>query len=366
MGACDTCKTKLPRGYKDCPYCKDVQLVDHVLMYAECHRHTSAKDVLVRTMAGYYSSDDILNAKDLLIKHFGEFDILNDNIKKARQSSNNRTHDMANCDDIVVILNVLEEKHVQVICVTNKWWKIPKVQPESFNDLSIAEKVAELEAKFALYDKTLCNVKTEITKHDSRLSEVESENTAQNVQLEQLVVKNNSKTQTINTPSYASKVNEHVDKPGPDLPNPKLGGISRLPKKGNPEVSRQRSNSTPTGDSDGFIRPADQVRREARRNRNQQKRQGVMGKATGPGLISATGPSRDLFVTYVSKECDLDTMRQHIRSTGVVERSLTIKEGDDYNSFILKVAAKDAEQMKDPEIWPEGVFVRRYYPAKKQ
>ena len=91
-----------------------------------------------------------------------------------------------------------------------------------------------------------------------------------------------------------------------------------------------------------------------------------MGQATGPGLFSATGPSRELFVTYVSKECDLETMRQHVRRTRVMEHDLSIKEGEDYNSFVLKVAVGDAEKMKDPAKWPQGVYVRRYYPARKQ
>ncbi len=90
-----------------------------------------------------------------------------------------------------------------------------------------------------------------------------------------------------------------------------------------------------------------------------------MGQATGPGLISAAGPSRELFVTYVSKICDLETMRQHMRSTGVVERDLSIKEGDDYNYFVLKVALEDSDKVKDPALWPKGVYVRRYYPARK-
>ncbi len=83
---------------------------------------------------------------------------------------------------------------------------------------------------------------------------------------------------------------------------------------------------------DGFRCPAEQIPWELWQGKHQQKvqafgqlhgepraqsggnrprrRQGVMGQATEPGLISAAGPSWELFGTYVSKICDLETMRQ--------------------------------------------------------
>ncbi len=54
-----------------------------------------------------------------------------------------------------------------------------------------------------------------------------------------------------------------------------------------------------------------------------------------------------------------------MRSTGVVEHELSIKEGDDYNSFVLKVALEDSDKVKDPALWPKCVYVRRYYAARK-
>ncbi len=80
------------------------------------------------------------------------------------------------------------------------------------------------------------------------------------------------------------------------------------------------------------------------------RRQGVMGQATEPGLISAAGPSREHFVTYVSKMCDLETMPQHVRSTGVVQHDLSIKEGEDYNYFVLQVTLEDSDKEKDPAL----------------
>ncbi len=81
-------------------------------------------------------------------------------MKKNRQNSNNRTDDMANCDDIVVAIG---------------------------NDLSVAEKVAELEAKFAMYEIKICSIQADMTKTSDRITQVESENVSHNVQLGLLV-----------------------------------------------------------------------------------------------------------------------------------------------------------------------------------
>ncbi len=67
----------------------------------------------------YYSSEDILHAKKELIKQLGEFEILHEDMKTNRQNSNNRTDDMANCDDIVVVLGNLEDKSVMSVFVIN-------------------------------------------------------------------------------------------------------------------------------------------------------------------------------------------------------------------------------------------------------
>ncbi len=58
-------------------------------------------------------------------------------------------------------------------------------------------------------------------------------------------------------------------------------------------------------------------------------------------------------------------MRQNVRSTGVVEHNLSVKEVEDYNSFVLKVVLEDSDKVKNPALWPKGVYVSRYYPARK-
>ncbi len=53
--------------------------------------------------------------------------------------------------------------------------------------MSVAEKVAELEAKFAMYETKICSIQVDMTKTIDRVIQVESENVTHDVQLGQLV-----------------------------------------------------------------------------------------------------------------------------------------------------------------------------------
>ncbi len=53
--------------------------------------------------------------------------------------------------------------------------KIPKINPESTNELSVAEKFAEMEAKFEIYRSTLSELKVEFMKAADKISSVEKE-----------------------------------------------------------------------------------------------------------------------------------------------------------------------------------------------
>ncbi len=55
-------------------------------------------------------------------------------------------------------------------------------------------------------------------------------------------------------------------------------------------------------------------------------------------------------------------MRQYIRSKGVVIKDLVqTSHGDSvFNSFKLSVVVTDAEKVRDPSMWPSGVFIRKW------
>ena len=98
---------------------------------------------------------------------------------------------------------------------------------------------------------------------------------------------------------------------------------------------------------------------------DRKQRQGVVGEACDTGISSAPA-SREFFITYVTKECDEAKMKQHINSHGITERNLTLREGNDYNSFVLKVSVGDVDKVRNPAMWPQGIYVRKFYTNKNK
>ncbi len=56
----------------------------------------------------------------------------------------------ANVEDILKALN-----NINATFVTAKWDRIPKVSPESVNELSLTEKLAEIEGRFGAFENSL-------------------------------------------------------------------------------------------------------------------------------------------------------------------------------------------------------------------
>ncbi len=149
----------------------------------------------------------------------------------------------------------------------------------------MAENVAELEAKFAMYETKTCSIQADMTKPSDRVTQVESENVAHNVQLRQLVDEAMRRKSCGQSSSYANKVKGDSHRPlASDLMNsakfPALqGGIgpvqmwkhtavqqdSSATANGAP-MAHQMANSAPgsdlQNDQDGFRCLAEQIRRE--------------------------------------------------------------------------------------------------------
>ncbi len=89
-------------------------------------------------------------------------------------------------EDIIDALHDLEENEIDVISYAVNWHRVPKVKPEAISDLSVTEKLAEIEAKFMLYDNTLSEFKKESIKIEDRVTNVENDSGMHGNMLQQL------------------------------------------------------------------------------------------------------------------------------------------------------------------------------------
>ena len=76
--------------------------------------NSASKENIVRTMCGFFKSDELRAAKSLIYERFRSFDILEN--AADRRTTENRSDLMAICCDLIDDLFKLEENNIQV-CV---------------------------------------------------------------------------------------------------------------------------------------------------------------------------------------------------------------------------------------------------------
>lgn len=97
------------------------------------------------------------------------------------------------------------------------------------------------------------------------------------------------------------------------------------------------------------------------------QRAGIVG--TGPGSSTYTLRTKlvSVFVTKFTPELEADTITSYLHSK--LGRKVTCMKIDTvqsrYSSFKVTAECDDVREMYDPDLWPEGAFVRRFYKVRK-
>ncbi len=73
-------------------------------------------------------------------------------------------------EDIIDVLHDLEENEIDVIYYTVNWHRVRKVKAEAISDLSVAEKLAEIEVKFKHNGNTLSELTKKLIKIEDRVT----------------------------------------------------------------------------------------------------------------------------------------------------------------------------------------------------
>ncbi len=403
-------------------------MINELLMYAENHRHDSSKDHLEMVISGQFSVDLVDQARSTLVREFGHLCLFHGDMQKKRQSSCNRSEVMAMVGDIVKALELLEQNHVGAVFVAKDWSKVPKVHPEQVTDLSMADKVAQIEAKLQMYEQTMSQLRGETLATKDRITSLESDSEAHGQQLHQILSsvvlkKGDSKTPsmaqaviggassgpmaagsggsglpvTILGASTATDTDDSDDHDGENVstssepPAASLGNNRDVffSPQGRPAskqlqaaqlLGRGRANSEPDGTSNQapFYRPKDQLRRERNKKHLQQPKgrpppasqvgtriQPIIGQAKDTLIRAAPAPDVELTVTRVDSNCSLKNLSDYINRKGVVHLDLQVlKEGPYYNTYYVKIAQRDVHKVRDGNFWPEGIHVRKYFPPR--
>lgn len=134
---------------------------------------------------------------------------------------------------------------------------------------------------------------------------------------------------------------------------------STVVKKGKPVSVRHKTKAVVSTALDGHI-PNSAVR----------KRYGpasIIGTGTVSTIKTVKTKIVNVFATKISPELDADTLAEYLKSK--LNRVVTCQKIDSARSRVgsFKVTAEcnDVSEMYNPELWPEGALVRRYYEPRK-
>ena len=89
------------------------------------------------------------------------------------------------------------------------------------------------------------------------------------------------------------------------------------------------------------------------------------GQTTHNGLMAAGERDLDLFLGGCSVETTEEQIKAHCTANGFrnvkVDR---LQTKANYGAFKITATASARDELLKPELWPQGLFVRKYYAAK--
>jgi len=134
-------------------------------------------------------------------------------------------------------------------------------------------------------------------------------------------------------------------------------GLDRLMRGESSTSLVSKASSKPSGYNEGFLYQGKQ--------RKKTRPRPVTGTRTllAGGSKGAPTPSRDIFVYWIEKDTPDDVIKDYIVAYGIKVRSVECvsTENATFNSFRVEISVSDLSKVLDPEFWPTGVCVRRFY-----
>ncbi len=95
------------------------------------------------------------------------------------------------------------------------------------------------------------------------------------------------------------------------------------------------------------------------------RHQPIIGQEWDTQIRAAPAPDVELPVTRVDINCSAHDLGAYTNSQGILHKDVQVlQEGPNYNTFYVKVSQSDMTKVWNSSFWPEGIFVRKYYPSR--
>ena len=101
--------------------------------------------------------------------------------------------------------------------------------------------------------------------------------------------------------------------------------------------------------------------------RHLRKKTGIIGTGVGSNILAVKTKLVRVFATKFDLSVDANTLRDYLKMK--LGREVTCKKVETtqsrFNSFCVAAECNDVAELYDPQLWPAGSFVRRYYEPRR-
>ena len=102
---------------------------------------------------------------------------------------------------------------------------------------------------------------------------------------------------------------------------------------------------------------------QARTKRDQQKKKGIIGTSTSSNITVVKTKMVSVFATRFSPTLEAETLCAYMSDK--LGKPVTCRKIDStrnrFSSFQVTAECNEVAEMYDPQLWPDGIFVRRYF-----
>ena len=351
-------------------------VISELLCYATFNMKRSTTEQIVKVIYRFYDIDEIIDAKKVLYHKFPQ---LGD--YPTRKTSINRSEQEAHTIDIVESLVELDSQGINVIFVAKNLNRVPKCDPHETDHISILEKIRKLEGRLNSAENELSENKVQILNMSDKFVKIDSRviSCEKNMlDMATIGVEKDTSYSTIVKSSFDHKrppAREPIELRGPQDKSSarcKLvsgggargdGGADGIwgPPEGvdDPGDGASQKTEDKTDNTDGFTLQRDQVRREKRRQRSRAVVTGTSGIGNFRG---GPPPLRDFFLYRVMKPATADDVAECLRSHEIKCDSVLRVSNEEarFCSFKLSIPITDIKKVMEPDVWPEGVRIRKF------
>lgn len=307
--------------------------VNELLCYSAGAYQCATKNALKTFLLDFYQDQEIAEAKRVMYDDYK--DILGK--PPARRGSTNRSEAEADMNDIMDALEKMDKKGNLPEYMAKNMSRFPFIKPGTQNP-TVKSNVVKSSS-----DENEDNRFLKLEKAVESLTELVTSS----------LISNSTSGTTMPRPTYASAASL------PPLPERSFSTRKNLP-------SNDRTSS-----QNNLFRPVVQPRSTRGRTQGQMGRNSTAvgtNKNSAAGLQGAPLPSRDFFISRAMKGTTVEKVREHLRCCDIDVRDLTVISHNEakFTSFKLTVPISEISKVIDPDNWPTGINVRKYYNRREQ